>query len=734
VNLVVKRHLTSIIFIAAALLVSIYAYVVDRGKVTDPERNARGAALFPAFRRDEITRVELSRAGENLILERDPPHRAASANDPDGGSNDGEWRMISPAHATADPAAVEALMGALDYGNVIRRAEGQNFESPRLRGEITMGKIVYRFALGGEAPVPEGAAYLKLDEEGSFVVGRDLVTQLLKPSDAYRERTIVPYLSIALRRLEVRGPAETWAIERTDDVSFHLAEAPARRVSRDGIDRVWSALAETRAEAFITDTDADRALEHPAFVVVMTPKDSSKSVGELSIGGVCPGHPEDVIVVRRAPTRLSACAPKMILDGLGTPKSDLLDKHLFVARFDEVEELVLEPLDGAPKLEIARKGSGWHERYPEDREVAKDEIDMANALVTQLVRSEGRLLDASSKEAIGFTPNLRVTILRAETEVREEVQVDRTSRSPAVTGGISPADEFVVRRSSDGAFLAIDRALERKLEPRATALRGRELWFPPLEGKDVVSIATRCAHGLEQELAREGTTFVMRKPAGYPADNGATLDVFEAVAHAKAESWVADADDGSFGFAEGCRVEVAVKDGSGARSETLLLGREAREGEAGVFAQIAGRAPVFIVPKALEDMLGRPLVDRNVFFVDPPKLTAVTLKRAAATATFARNAAAATDAGSEAVFSAFAGLRAEQVIHLGPARADEGFASPSLDVRATIAGDAGTRTVRFILGRATLLRDQKVYFARVDGVDATFVVAKERLDPLLDAL
>jgi len=737
VNGAIKRHMTSLVFIAAALMVSIYAYVVDRGKVTDPERTARGAALFPAFRRDEITRIELTGPSENLVLERDAA-RPAGRDGGDGG--DPSWHMVSPVKAAADPAAVEALIGALDVGNVIRRAEGQNFDKPRLRGTMTMGKVIYRFLLGGEAPVPEGAAYVRLDgdDEGSFVVGRDLVAQLLKAADTYRERTIVPYLSIALRRLEVRGATESWAIDRSDDVSFHFAEPPGRRVSRDGIDRVWRALAETRAEAFLSDAEADRGQEHEAalVVVVMTPTNGETKPGELAVGGVCPGRPEDVIVVRRSPSRLSACAPKMILEGLATPKADLLDKHLFAARFDEVEELVLEPLEpGSPKLEMARLGSGWHERAPEDRELAKDEVDMANALVTQLVRGEGRLIDPAAKEAAGFTPRLRVVVARAESEAREELQVDRTAKSHPEAGGISPADEFIVRRAGDGALLAIDRELERKLEPRATALRGRELWSPSLEGKEVVSLASRCARGVDQELARDGTTFVMRKPAGYPADNGAALDVFEAVAHAKAESWAADTDDGSFGLGDGCRIDVGVKDGGGTRTETLLLGRESGEGEAGVFAQIAGRAPVFVVSKALKEMVGRPLVDRNIFFIDPQKLSAVALKRGAASVTLSRTAPAGADAGAtEAVFSAFSRLRAEDVLHLGAARPDEGFASPSLEVRATAAGDAGARSVRFVFGRATLLRDQKVYFARVDGVDATFAVAKERLEPLFDAL
>ncbi|HWL86275.1 MAG TPA: hypothetical protein VNO21_10755, partial [Polyangiaceae bacterium] len=101
-SLRIKRHLTSIVFILAALLVTIYAYVVDRGKVSDPERTARGAALFPAFRRDEITRIELARAAapdggspaDTLVLERAERGASDDRGKSDGGEDgDREWRM-----------------------------------------------------------------------------------------------------------------------------------------------------------------------------------------------------------------------------------------------------------------------------------------------------------------------------------------------------------------------------------------------------------------------------------------------------------------------------------------------------------------------------------------------------------------------------------------------------------------------------------------------------------------
>jgi hypothetical protein len=74
-------------------------------------------------------------------------------------------------------------------------------------------------------------------------------------------------------------------------------------------------------------------------------------------------------------------------------------------------------------------------------------------------------------------------------------------------------------------------------------------------------------------------------------------------------------------------------------------------------------------------------------------------------------------------------LRADSVVHLGPALADEGFAHPSLV--ATITGKAGSTRVTF--GREAVTTDAKTLLARVVGIEATFAVDRDRVKPFFDA-
>lgn len=697
-----RRHVASIVVIVATVLVTLYAWLVDRGKVTDAERARRVSSVFPALRRDDLTRIEMTHGPETLVLE-----RAFDADAP--------WHMTKPVDATADPAAVEALVSALDYATMLRKIEGDpaaagaGLDAPRATGTITMGRVTYRFVLGAPAPTPEGAAYLQLEGEGLYVVGRDVANELLLGADAFRERTVVPYLSIALRRLEVQGPRASWAIDRVDDTSFRF-DGGGPRVSRDAVDKVWSALAECRAEAYLPDAVADAALKEAPVRVVMTPTAAGAPAGELLVGGACPGHPEDVVLVRRSPSRISACTPKGVLDGLGTTRDDLVDKHLFAARVDEVEELRLEAPGRGAAVDLARKGSGWHERSPSDRDLSKDEIDMANALVLSLVRAEGTPV-APPAGAPAAAPLVRATLTRVESHAQEVVEL------------LPPGN--VARRALDGRLLAVSAEIAARLTPRATTVRGREVWPVPLEGRPLASLAVRCA-GLDEALVRtdERGPFAFERPKGFPADGAAALDLAEALAGVRADSWVADADDGSYGF--DCRVSLGVKIDGGAQTFTLVLGKDA---EGGVFAKASDErtAPVFVVSRTVKDQASRPLVDRNSLFVDPGAVTKLVVRRGAATASFTRP--------EDPPIAALGRLRADEALHFGPARPDEGMGTPSLEVTVDVAGDAGPpRIVRFALGRASLVRDEKMYFARVAGVDATFAVAEERVQPLLDAV
>ncbi len=712
-----QQHLTSIALCLAAAGVGVYAWV-DRDRVSEGEKKAREGSIFPAWRREDISRIELEREGEKLVLQR------VLASD----AGDNGWHMISPRADEADAAAVDKLLQQLELGNSIRKVVvggGAGLEKPRLRGAIVMGTITFRFALGDAAPTPEGAAYMRVEagptgDARTIVVPRELVTELLKGQAAYRARTIVPYLSIDLATLEVRGPSAGagFAIHRIDEVSFRLGDTNLR-ASRDGLDRVWRALAEMRAEAFPDEAEAKRALLAPAFTILMTPKDGARAKGELVVGGACPGYPDDLVVVRTTPNPLAACAPKGILPGLGTTSASLVDRRLFAAHDDEMAELRLVASPSGASVDLARRGTGWHGRAPRDYDLTHDEVEVANGLATALARAEGDLV--SGGEAL----RARAAVRGRATATRADSGGDEVIELLAVDG------EAYVRRLADGAVLRVANDIARKLSPRVSTLRGRQIWSQPIDGKPVRALSARC-DGVLQEISRDGETWRLHVtgpdvPAGVSlaADVPAALELAEAISRARAESWAADADDGTFGLGAGsCAVSLSVADEGGTRTVSILLGAE---GEGGVYARVEGDPAIFVLPPRLGKLARALLIDLHAFSVDPASVSAVILTRGARKATLAGKAL------PESVLTALGQLRADTAAHLGPPISAEGFASPTLEVAVQSFADAGAPHPRIILGRPTVVSEKRMYFARIGGVDATFLLAEGRVQALIDA-
>jgi hypothetical protein len=687
-----RAHVTSIGLTIAAAGALAYAYV-DRASVTESEKKTREGSVFGAWRREELARIVLDHGAEHLVLEKTKDD-----------AGDAEWWMRAPLAERGDNESCDRLASALELAAVVRKVapdvHAPGLDAPRARGEIDMGSVTYRFALGGDAPTPKGAAYLRVDGVGTVVIAKEVVAAILRGADTYRTRQLVPYVSVQLSRLDVRRTDGAVGIERGDDVSFRLASS-GLRASRSKLDAIWGALGEMRAEAFVSDAVAEPLVANPQATIAMTPIAKGGAAGEIGVirvGGVCPGNPDDVVVVRDTPTRLSACAPKGILSGLATTEAELVDTRLFAAHDDEVAELRLETVLGGPAIELARKENAWREKAPVERDLAGDEDEAATALVRAIAASEGT--DPRKGDA-PFVAKWRATVRRADAGVAEVVEI----------GAPDAAGDVVVRRAFDGATLHVGAAVARKLMPRAIALRGHEVWAPRIEGVPVGAIDTRC-DGVEQSLTHDGDVWRMRAPAGFAADNASILDLIDAVTRAKAESWVADADEGQFGLGA-CAVALTLRGDGGERVARVELGRE---GEGGVYARTGDSPAVFVAPAALKERARAWLVDLHGFA--PPVVESVTLERDG------KRVHVAADAGPDEVLDAASVLRADSVVHLGAARAGEGLATPSLVV--TLRGAGASKRVVFG-GEA---QDGKARYARVDGVDATFAVGRDRVKAL----
>ncbi|HEY6460057.1 MAG TPA: DUF4340 domain-containing protein, partial [Polyangiaceae bacterium] len=186
-------------------------------------------------------------------------------------------------------------------------------------------------------------------------------------------------------------------------------------------------------------------------------------------------------------------------------------------------------------------------------------------------------------------------------------------------GPVGPDGTALLRRVDDGAVLRVPRAVARRLEPHPVALRPRPVWRVPFDAGAVVAVDDGCARPAMRIDLREGT-WVRRATAGSaggpPADGVLVSDVLASLAHAKADAWIDEKDDGTFGLASptACTVTLTLADASasapdggaregGARQTVALTFGDA--GEGGVYARASDDPAVFLVSPGFRDALVR---------------------------------------------------------------------------------------------------------------------------------
>jgi hypothetical protein len=401
----VKRGaLTSIALVVLAAGSLVYAYLFDRGAVDDADRAAGARRVFPRFDVPDVKQVVVESPAGRLVLER-------------AGDAGSAWAMTSPRVEAADPAAVGAL---LEDMRVAARARdvavdpgAAGLTSPRARGSVTLGSLRYDFELGAPAPVPEGAAYMRVNGKGVFVTDRLLAEDLLRGADAYRDRILVPYGLTETATVTVHDPEQPGPDLVLSRSGSTFRVDGAVRASRSAVEELFQGFADARADSFL-DTPGPAPVVSGGVEVTLVAVEASRPRVRLRFGGACPGNDKDIVVSVEEPSPRVACVGPLVATAVRQPRSRYVDDHPFYARADEVAELRLETVGPEGHvLDLARRGSGWHERAPEDRELIGSDGDPASALVDRLVAL--RAIQVVPPAAGELMPaNVTLTIVRAD--------------------------------------------------------------------------------------------------------------------------------------------------------------------------------------------------------------------------------------------------------------------------------------------------------------------------------
>jgi hypothetical protein len=748
---ILRQHGTTVGLLVLVLAAATVVLWVDRGAVTTSEAEQRKKSLFEAFRIDDITELDVTIDGRTARVLR------AAVND--AGQRDWEV-LLDGARYPAEEQVVDQYLGALDLAVVERRVPPASVDrarfglaAPRITARVVMGRFDYRLRIGGPAPSPSGAVYAEVEGHGAFVVTQQLAAALDVRPDAFRARAFVPYAPDEIQAISLDGEGGVRPLVRVGPGAARGAgfrfdgttKEGSVRVSAAALEKIWIALGALDADAFLADADADRAQDRKV-TLTLSPRDPAKKRAVIELGGACAGHPDDILAIQREPTRVSACVPQGALAGLTGPSAELVDRRLLGAPADEVTEVKLTAEGRA--VELARKGPQWHMRAPVDRSV---DAETGRAFLDTLLSVEAaHLIAAADLKVLGLDPPRAKVRLISVTPSGGADGGDE-EREETLLVGDEQGDVVHVRRLEDAAIAAVPKERARILFPSELALRSRQLFDEPAESVRALRIE---GGGRVQRLARgKGSGFSLLEPSGegLTADDRLAADLAQAFGALSVERWVEDksADAGAYGLDKPrLLIEAEVGEGregadAGGR-KTLKLAIGAPAG-AGSFARAGSDPAVFVVSGALEAAADRWLLQRGATQIDPESIQRATLRAEGGKTVVIeqsdgvfRLAGVAADpvstAKAAAIRDALGDLVAEGAVSIGKADRSQGLDPPRLEITALPAGVTGGKPIRITIGAGDAFRGTSIFYARREGVDATFAVAQAKVRPLLSAV
>ena len=727
------QALNSILIGAAlALLVLVIA---TRTRTTTTEEEARADNLLQTYQEDRITRIRFERKDGSFTLTRTRMDDAGVAT----------WSISEPFKEDAEPFSVQKVEGTLEFASALRRIKAEEvnraafgLDDPELTIHVDLGDIKYRLRLGAEAASPAGARYLEVAGENApgksiVLVSKSLVDELNLKIDAFRERYVMPYLSAQVDRLTVEGEGGTRKFRHAtwqDGFRFDGMLGDAR-VNRSALDRMLAQFAHTRADRFIDPAEAEKALAKggKSVTVTMVPTAKSSPVGVVEVGGTCPGNEEEVVAVRKQPDRLAACVPKGVLAGLTIPAEALLDRTLFWIRPDEVEGFELE--QGETRLSLDRKESGFVMHAPKEGAV---DAEAGNGRLESILRATGVIVD-KDKKAVGLDPPGGKVVMRSV------AAQDAKSTEEVVTLSAPTTDGTVyAQRAQDGVILEISRDAARGLVADASLVRSRTVLDVPIADVARVEVDGTPPQVLDRS---EKGDMTLSAPAGFSVDGALALELCDGVRNITVEKWVADKDDGTFGLEHpSLRAKLTVRKDGKLVDHVLRLGRQTA---AGYFASMEGDPGVFVLPRRLYETLTTLVVDRGPFMMDPAVTSKITLRTKERTLVLERRGDEflQTDGGEplpedaiRRILDTLASLRAEAAVAIGQPRPEEGMDRPLLTVR--IEREPGhpekPQVTAFSIGAGDSWRGISIHYARIEGAQATYALARSSVRTLLDSL
>ena len=282
---------------------------------------------------------------------------------------DGEWTMLKPVEAPADPSAVTGILGeisGLKATAFVSDSGGDlalyGLNAPTLSLEVRMSATHRVLQIGLNDPKQTNQVFARLaDQPSVFLLPRSSVDSLAKLSDRIRDKRLVTFPSPdAIQSIDFSGKGGDFRLEREGGSHrWSLKAGPTNRpVDGEATDGWIKSLYEARANRFLTTEDpAKLGLVKPRQTLTFTwpiqgIQGATNRTEILKIGD----ESKDETFVQVSSVSGGLAVPAELIRGLPESSLQVLTKSIFPAGLGAVKGLVW--VAGGKRKEFRSEGDG----------------------------------------------------------------------------------------------------------------------------------------------------------------------------------------------------------------------------------------------------------------------------------------------------------------------------------------------------------------------------------------
>ncbi len=472
---------------------------------------AVSSCILPELRPPAVTSVQVIPSGALEI-------RADRTN--------GTWLLTKPVAYPAQPAAIEALLDALQKltpATRISAAELRNhrnadvefgFEAPRISLVIESGDQLRQIRIGNMTP-PGDAVYLRVvGVDGAFVADADWLKFIPLSANDWRDTALVNASNGGLDWIVLTNG--TKVIELRRDATNHLWRMIRPFPARADADRITDALQHLQTARIIQFVTDNPKADLTAFGLQPADLDlwlghGTNFLSALHVGKSPTNEPTQVFARRERWNAILTTAKEPLLPWRGSV-NDFRDSHLLeiTAPVAEIEA------HGPTDFTLQRHGSNdWQvvgEKFPGDAENTQAFIKyLAGLRLTEFVKD---VVTAPDLPAYGLATPSRRIILRS-------VAGDTNAVIADILFGAAQTNEVFVQRADEDFIYGVaaeDLSRMRDFE-FSWEFRGRQIWN--FSENDVSQIMLRqngktrvmIRNGLNQWSLAPGSQGIINPPA-----------------------------------------------------------------------------------------------------------------------------------------------------------------------------------------------------------------------------